>query len=450
MPGKFGATMEQDENKGRLLDAARTLLAQGDAKFSITSLCAEAGVDRAVFRAHFAGKAALLAAAVAPQTESPAKEPEPKADMPTSEPGVSTPDAWLERRLRVFERALNQLEVRAETLAREQHARIAHLEDQITRLGLRQVEQRPVTVAIEEPAPVPVEAHPPRPAPELLAIEPVPIVTVPRTQMADVLQAARGKVVNVPDDAPRDPGRRLRWLAIGGLSLVSLFLCVGLTLGDSARATQQPGNGVTYRHVAKGAVQQLVARADAGDAQAQAKLALAYLRGEGVQSDAAAAARWSTPAAEAGLPIAQYLLGTLYGQGEGVKSDPARAFRLFQAAATRGNLKAMHNLAIAYAQGQGTAKDEAKAADWFTRAAEHGYVDSEFDLAVLYERGLGVKQDLKQAMKWYAIAAFTGDVPSQSRVDVLRTQMKPDEISKAMMAASVFSPLQSLADANGL
>jgi localization factor PodJL len=133
-----------------------------------------------------------------------------------------------------------------------------------------------------------------------------------------------------------------------------------------------------------------------------------------------------------------------------VKPDAARAFRLFQAAAMKGNLKAMHNLAIAYAQGQGTAKDETRAADWFARAAEHGYVDSAFDLAVLYERGLGVKQDLKQAMKWYAIAAFAGDAASQARVDLLRTQMKPDEIRLAMTAASGFSPLQALPDANNL
>ena len=102
------------------------------------------------------------------------------------------------------------------------------------------------------------------------------------------------------------------------------------------------------------------------------------------------------------------------------------------------------------AQGQGVEKSEARAAEWFTRAAEHGYVDSAFDLAVLYERGQGVRQDLTQAMKWYAIAAFTGDAPSQARVDFLRTQMTPDQVRLAMNAASSFSPLQALPDANSL
>jgi AcrR family transcriptional regulator len=440
--------MAQDEDRTRLLDAARALLGRGDAKFSITALCAEAGLDRAAFRTHFTGKAALLSAAMA-ENRTPEKEPEPKAEAKPFEPGVSTPDAWLERRLRVFERALNQLEVRAEAAARAQETRMAQLQEQIARLSQSKAVAPPAAVIAPEAEPEP-GPQPGRPAPELLAIAPLPIVTVPRTEMADMLQAARDRIETVPEDAPRDGGRRLRWLAIGGLSLVALLLCIGLTLGNTASATQQEGNGVAYRHVARGAVQQLVARADAGDAQAQAKLALAYLRGEGVQSDAAAAARWSTPAAQAGQPIAQYLLGTLYGQGQGVKPDAARAFRLFRAAAAKGNLKAMHNLAIAYAQGLGTARDEARAADWFARAAEHGYVDSAFDLAVLYERGQGVKQDLKQAMKWYAIAAFAGDVASQERVAVLRSQMKPDEIAMAMTAASGFSPLQALPDANRL
>ncbi len=101
-------------------------------------------------------------------------------------------------------------------MAREQEARITHLEDQIAKLGLRQSEQRPapmpgaaITVApvIEEAAPAPEPVVQPRPAPELLVIEPVPMVTVPRTEMADVLQAARGKVVNVPEEKPRDGGQ---------------------------------------------------------------------------------------------------------------------------------------------------------------------------------------------------------------------------------------------------
>ena len=48
--------------RGLLLETARAMVLRGDNKFSIASLCAEAGVDRAHFRVHFTGKTALMAA----------------------------------------------------------------------------------------------------------------------------------------------------------------------------------------------------------------------------------------------------------------------------------------------------------------------------------------------------------------------------------------------------
>lgn len=473
-PGHLVTIMGQDEQDDRqkLLEAARALLAKGDAKFSITTLCAEAQVARDVFRNHFAGKASLLAALMEP---APASEPlmDPKA---APEPGVPAPDAWLERRLRVFERALTTLEARAETTAQDHARAIADLEEKVQKLGMRREEVRPRTevpepraeaaALLSEPAPVeapaeePVvelvvetlEAAPERPMPELLSIAPAPDVVVSKEEMAEVLQIARGKTRAFPVKKAPVKNIRLRLLAIGGLSLVALFLCIGLTLGNTANAvaTDLEGSGTTHRTVASGTMARTVALADAGNGAAQAKLALAYLRGEGVKTDPTAAARWSEAGAQAGSPQAQYLLGALYNQGNGVKADPAKAVELFAAAAAKGNLKAMHNLAIAYAEGAGTQKDEAKAAEWFAKAADRGYVDSAFDLAVLYERGQGVAQDLKQAMKWYGIAAFAGDQPAQARIDFLRTQMKAGDVKLAMSAASSFSPLQALEEANSL
>jgi localization factor PodJL len=242
---------------------------------------------------------------------------------------------------------------------------------------------------------------------------------------------------------------RARWLAVGALALVALFLCIGLTLGSTAGASQLQGNGVSKRRVSEG-VARTMALADYGDAKAQARLALAYLRGQGVDRDPGAALRWSAAAARSGEPVAQYLMGALYSQGDALKPDPAVAFAWFASAAAKGNLKAMHNLAIADAQGMGTDKDEAKAAEWFTRAAERGYIDSQFDLAVLYERGTGVKEDLKQALKWYAIAALSGDAPSRERAEVLRGQLKAADVKLAANAALGFSPLPALGEANSL
>jgi len=467
-----------------LLETARAMVLRGDNKFSIASLCAEAGVERARFREHFTGKTALMAALMqerptepAPAVSAPAATPIPKAET-TVEPAVSTPDAWLERRLRVFERALNALEAKAEANAREQARAIALLEERLSGVPQAVMDKRAVprdavvqtvtaTAAppVETPLAVEVEAEPDAaaqpeidlekiPAPDLPALAPLPVTTISREEMADVLQSARQAAraaAAVTEEAPGpDRNVRARWLAIGALSLVALFLCIGLTLGDTAGASQLQGNGVSKRQVVTTGLARTIALADYGDAKAQARLALAYLRGQGVDSDAGAALRWSAAAAKAGEPVAQYLMGALYSQGDKFKPDPALAFVWFASAAAKGNLKAMHNLAIAYAHGLGTDNDEAKAAEWFTRAAERGYVDSQFDLAVLYERGTGVKEDLRQALKWYAIAALSGDAPSKERAEVLRGQLKAADVKLAANAALGFSPLPALGEANNL
>ncbi|MES2473789.1 MAG: tetratricopeptide repeat protein [Pseudomonadota bacterium] len=442
--------MDQNDldDRAKLLGTARAILARGDAKFSIAMLCAEAGVTRDAFRGHFTGKAALLAELMAP--------------VPAPEPGVALPDAWLERRLRVFERALNALEVRAEATARDQARAIAALEEKLLSLGVvpTKAEAKPEPAAtVPEPAAEEVavlqEIVDPQegaPVPLLAPLEPEPLALLSRAEMADVLQAARGKARPVPEEPAPKTGARLRWLAIGALSLATLFLCAGLTLGDTARATSADlaGSGTTPRRLAPAGLARTIALADAGDARARVALSVAYLRGAQVGEDTAAAVRWSVAAARDGHPVAQYVLGTLYGQGTGVTADPVRAFDLFSAAAARGNLKAMHNLAIAYAEGLGTEKDEAKAAEWFARAAARGYVDSAFDLGVLHERGLGVAQDLKQALKWYGIAALAGDAPAQERADFLTTQLTAPEAQLAANQARGFTPLPALESANRL
>ena len=288
---------------------------------------------------------------------------------------------------------------------------------------------------------------------ELPALAPLPAAS--KEEMADVLQTAREKARAAEIEVePKPENRRTRWLAISAVAAAALFLCIGLSLGKNFlgnNANAQPkSDGVTQRHQASGELAKTTALADAGNPRAQARLALAYLRGQGSAGDANAALLWSMSAAKAGDPVAQYLLGALYQQGDHVKADPGQAFVWFTRAAEKGNLKAMHNLAIAYAHGQGTPKDDAMAVEWFTRAAERGYVDSAFDLAVFYERGIGVRQDLKQALKWYGVAALAGDAPSKERAESLRREMEPADVKLADAAAMAFAPLAALSNANAL
>ena len=158
-----------------------------------------------------------------------------------------------------------------------------------------------------------------------------------------------------------------------------------------------------------------------GDARSQSRLALAYLRGDGVSADPAAAIGWSRMAAAQGEPSAQFILATLYASG--VKPDPQLALRWLAAAASRGNMKAMHNLALAYLNGIGVPRNTAAALTWFGKAASSGYRDSAFDLAVLYERGESVPQNPQLAIRWYTAAASEGDREAAQRIELLKTQL---------------------------
>jgi AcrR family transcriptional regulator len=153
--------------------------------------------------------------------------------------------------------------------------------------------------------------------------------------------------------------------------------------------------------------------------EAKVKLALAYVRGNGVRADPMMGAFWSGAAAQQGNAEAQYILGTLYAKG--IKPDAEQAFHWFSSAAVLGNPKAMHNLAIAFLNGDGVAKDKASAVNWLVRAANLGYRDSAFDLGVLYERGEGVAQNSRTALSWYDNAAGMGDQEAAKRAALLRS-----------------------------
>jgi localization factor PodJL len=439
-PMGLEARKMDDDAATRLLAAGRALLAQGDSRFSLTRLCAEAGVTLEEFRASFASKAALLQQLMAPQ---PAEKPEP----PQADP-------WLERRLRVFERALGALEEKSERRDREYRQAIARLEEKLAEQGGAQLRhdvamaaeralEAAMTAAPQDDAPqdgapetpasgisMPETAPPAEQTealPEALALAPLEPMGPPAKADSEFLQAGRRAAqahARALARAPRPHPLPARLLLASVLAMAALLLCAVLTLGhaDYARAAPR-GEGTAHRATAPTPLRQLMARADSGDAAAARDLAFAYLRGAGTAKDLAAAARWAQAAADAGDAEAQYLAASLYRDGAGVPRDAARAFAWFARAAAAGQVKAMHNLAIAYLRGEGTAKDDAAGAAWFLRAAMGGYVDSAFDLAVLYEKGQGVTQDARAALRWYRAAAAAGDAQAAARARLLARQV---------------------------
>jgi len=360
--------------------------------------------------------------------------PSPSAADAPAEEAAPAVDAWLERRLRVFERALGQLEARQEKSERDLIRRIALLEEKLE--------------AYENaPAPSIVAAGEPEIASAPIALMPVSVplsepeeTAPPQKPIGDFLSHARRAANSATPALPHPPKAKgtPRWMAWAAVGCACAMTMTALALGTVAGASETAG-AVSHGQTAQ-AFGRVIALADSGDPRDQTVVAFAYLRGQHYAADHAAAERWAMAAAERGDPMAQYLVGAFYQAGDGVAAEPAQAFHWFEAAALRGNLKAMHNLAIAYAEGQGIDKNPERAAAWFNRAAEQGYKDSQFDLAVLYERGDGVKQNAGRALKWYLVAARAGDPEAQTRATELEKAMAAPDVAEAETQSAQFVP----------
>jgi len=215
----------------------------------------------------------------------------------------------------------------------------------------------------------------------------------------------------------------------------------------------------------KGIPPSLLARAKAGDVDAESRVGSDYYDGKRVTQDYAQAANWFEKAASQGNANAAYHLGVLYMQGWGVSQSWARAASWFRQAAEAGNAEAQFRLGGQLESGQGIPQDTLEALKWFHKAAEQGYRDAQNQLGILYEEGGPMKEgqvsgggsklepatgdaaipkDYALAAFWYRKAAEQGDASAQNSLASLYEagQGVPQDYSEAYF-------WMSLASANG-
>lgn len=110
-------------------------------------------------------------------------------------------------------------------------------------------------------------------------------------------------------------------------------------------------------------------------------------------------------AAEAGDADAQLGMGLAFLEGEGVPQSASKAAQWFLRAALQGHVPSRHNLACLYYNGEGVPQSTGEAVKWWKRAAAQGHVGSQYNLGTLYRDGDGVEQDGTEAAKWFRMAA---------------------------------------------
>ena len=147
-----------------------------------------------------------------------------------------------------------------------------------------------------------------------------------------------------------------------------------------------------------GAMNHYQVAADAGLAQAQAKLGYIY----DVSNQDEMAVRWYREASMQHDPDGEFGLGEMYAKGEGVDQDFDVAIEMFMRAAVGGQVQACRVLANAYEVGAlDRDVDEAEALRWLMLAADGGDANAMQRIASLYrDGGLGVKPDLAVAEQW--------------------------------------------------
>jgi uncharacterized protein len=220
-------------------------------------------------------------------------------------------------------------------------------------------------------------------------------------------------------------------------TFIRLFLATGL-IGPTA----QVSNAQAISR--ETSITKLREGAEAGNADAQLQLGLAYQEGKGVTQSYAEAARWFRKAAAAGYDPAQCVLGVAYQAGKGVAQDYAEAARWFRKAAQSGNADGGLLLGLAYKDGKGATQDYAEAARWFRKAAETGYAPAQCALGLAYQEGEGVPQNYVLAHMWTNLCASDSSGDDQQVYakfrDVIAQEMTPQQIAEAQRMAAEWKP----------
>jgi uncharacterized protein len=185
---------------------------------------------------------------------------------------------------------------------------------------------------------------------------------------------------------------------------------------------------------------ELKAKAEQGDAQAQARLGKAFAEGAGVPQDYKEAARWYGQAASNGNVQAEAMFGELCQAGQGTRRDLAAAVRWLNKAAQEGSTAAQYDLGFMYEHGQGVPHDEKLAAHWNQLASEGGDALAQFDYGQRCVLGVGVAQDQVEGLKWLLLAGAQGQKDALAKAESVQRNLSGAQIAEAKRRAAAFTP----------
>eukprot|EP01125_Pyxidicula_operculata_P017379 TRINITY_DN6081_c2_g2_i1.p1 TRINITY_DN6081_c2_g2~~TRINITY_DN6081_c2_g2_i1.p1 ORF type:complete len:1447 (+),score=418.11 TRINITY_DN6081_c2_g2_i1:24-4343(+) len=154
----------------------------------------------------------------------------------------------------------------------------------------------------------------------------------------------------------------------------------------------------------------LEAQANAGDVNAQLKLADCLLNGyKGFDKDQRKAVKWLRRAVELDSDEARVKLGECYEEGYGVEPDFRKAAKYYRLAAENEHTQSQYNVAECYEFGVGVDIDPKAALEWYKRAAKANHSEAQRKLGHCYEHGIGVVKDTTIAVEYFQHSADQGN-----------------------------------------
>ena len=201
-----------------------------------------------------------------------------------------------------------------------------------------------------------------------------------------------------------------------GLSIRTriLALCLLLTAPGAGAETDFYAGLDAFRHEDYATAMKVwLPLAEAGDAEAQYRVARLHAEGLGTDADDEAAVTWYGRAAAQGHARAQGALGFMLHSGRGAERDVTAAIDWYGKAATQGRAAAQRNLGEIYLTGDGVDPDIDEAVRWLSLAANQDNPGAVALLGTLHEQGRGVEASPERAFKLYKKAAGRFDASGE-------------------------------------
>jgi uncharacterized protein len=145
--------------------------------------------------------------------------------------------------------------------------------------------------------------------------------------------------------------------------------------------------------------------------------------------------------AEAGDPEAQFRLAMMYDVGVGAPKSYTESGKWYLKAASAGVAEAQFQLGVRYYEHGKTAKENyVNAFSWFYKAANQGMAEAQYNVALMYQLGRGVPTNRVEGYKWYVIAAAQGYPKALMARDTLATDLTLHEVAEGERRATTFQP----------